>query len=133
MQSDFADLAMFSRAVVDAVHGETARLRPADRAKGPHGKLTASADRPETDIVVAFFQDTEFAARSRAQPTFGQAGDRMANRSPEIYGSTGFAGDIAVGDRLTRGPGGADTNYEIVAIDPDGIGNRILGLARIKG
>lgn len=131
MTSDFADLAMLARSAVDAVHGEAAILKPTDRAKGPHGVRTASAARPEVPITVAFFQDTELLARRRAMPLIGQGSERLLNRSPEVFGSTAHAGDIAVGDRLLRLANG--DVFEIVAIDPDGIGNRILGLSHIKG
>ncbi|GLS29953.1 hypothetical protein SAMN04488498_104342 [Mesorhizobium albiziae] len=131
MTSEFAHLAMLARHAVDAVHGEAATLKPQDRAKGPHGAGAPSATRAEQPIVVAFFQDTEFAARRRAWPTIGQAGDRMLNRSPEIYGSTSFAGEIAIGDRILRDPDGSRKLFEVVSRDPDGIGNAILGLASI--
>ncbi len=131
MTSDFADLAMLARATVDAVHGEAAMLKPTDRAKGPHGARTASATRAEVSITVAFFQDTEMVARRRAMPPVGQGGERMLNRSPEIFGSTAHPGDVAVGDRLLRTATG--DVFEVITIDPDGIGNRILGLAHIKG
>lgn len=133
--TDFADLAALARVAIDAVHGEVALLKPTDRAKGPHGARTASAIRDETDITVAFYQDTELSARRRAQPTIGQTAERMLNRSPEIFGSTAYAGEIGIGDRLLRNPEAPTPGplYEIVTRDPDGIGNTILGLAEIRG
>ena len=134
MNSEFARLAALARTAVDAVNGEAATLKPTDQAKGPHGVRVASATRPETDIVVAFYHDTEFAARKRAMPTINQAGDRMLNRSPEIFGSTGYVGDIAIGDKLLRNPTAETPGpcYEVVTRDLDGIGNTILGLAIVK-
>lgn len=133
--TSFADLAALARTAVDAVHGEVALLKPIERAKGPHGARSASTTRDAIDITVAFYQDTELAARRRAQPVIGQTGDRMINRSPEIFGSTAYAGEIAIGDHLLRNPDATATGplYEIVTRDPDGIGNTILGLAEIKG
>lgn len=132
MTSEFARLAMLARAAVDAVHGEAATLKPTDRAKGPHGGRSASTTRAEASIVVAFYQDTEMAARRRAMPLLGQAsGDRMLSRSPEIFGSTGFAGEIAIGDRLLRIS--TAELFEVVTRDPDGVGSVILGLAHING
>jgi hypothetical protein len=130
MQSEFARLAALARTAVDAVFGEAATLKPRDRAKGPHGGAVASATRPEAAISIAFYQDTELAARRRAMPIIGQA-ERMVSRSPEIFGSTGFAGDIAVGDHVLRIA--TVELFEVVTRDPDGIGNIILGLALIKG
>lgn len=129
--TNFADLASVARLAIDAVHGEAAVLKPTERAKGPHGRRTPSTTDPEATISVAYFQDTELAARRRAQPMIGQTGERMVNRSPEIFGSTGYAGAIAVGWKLLREASG--DLHEIISIDPDGVGNRILGLAAIKG
>jgi hypothetical protein len=129
--SEFAFLADLARTAVDAVHGEDATLKPMDRARGPHGAAAPSASRHPAPLVVAFYQDTEFAARRRAQPLISQSGERLLNRSPEIFGSTGYAGDIAVGDKILRDDTG--DLFEVVTIDPDGIGNRILGLVHIKG
>lgn len=135
MTSEFARLAALARTAVDAVHGEAATLKPVDHAKGPHGARAASTTRPEVGIVVAFYHDIEFAARKRAMPAIGQAGERMLNRSPEIFGSTSFSGEIAVGDKILRNPAAATPGpgYEVVSRDPDEIGNVILGLAVVKG
>lgn len=132
--TDFSDLAALARSAVDAVHGEVALLMPVDRAKGPHGARAASSDRAEASITAAFFQDTELAARRRAQPLIGQSGDRMMSRSPEIFCSTAHVVAIAIGDHLLRNPDSASAGplYEIITRDPDGIGNTILGLAEIK-
>lgn len=127
----FAELAALARTAIDAVHGEAATLKPTDRAKGPHGQRGASASRPETGLVACYFQDTEAAARLRAQPMLAMTGERLLHHSPEIFCSTGFAGEIAAGDRLLRVATG--DLHEIVTIDADGIGNRILGLAAVKG
>lgn len=132
MQSEFARLAGLARAAVDTVFGEAAILKPRDRAKGPHGGSVASVDRTEATISVAFYQDTELAARRRAMPLVGQSnGAHTINRSPEIYGSTAFSGDIAIGDHIVRSASG--DHFEVVTRDLDGIGNAILGLAHIKG
>ncbi len=131
MTSSFASLAGIARHAVDAVHGEAATLKPQDRAKGPHGAKSASAARPVATITVAFFHDVDRAARNRAQPQIGQTGDRLMNRSPEIFGSTAYDGDIAVGDHLLRD--GDGQLFEIVWNDADGTGGRILGFAAIKG
>lgn len=133
MTSNFAALAAMSRRTVDAVHGEAAILKPTDRGKGPHGARTASVTRAETEITVAFFQDTELQARRRAQPLIGQTGDRMMNRSPEIFGSVAPDVEIATGDKIVRDPTGAPKYFEVISRDPDGIGNFILGLVEIKG
>jgi len=131
VSSDFADLVTLARASIDAVYGEAATLKPTDRAKGPHGALTPSSTRSPVSVVAAFFQDTEYAARQRARPLIGQTGERLLNRSPDILCSTAYAGDIAVGDRLVRD--GTGDVFEVISIDPDGVGNRILGLSRVKG
>lgn len=131
MSSDFAFLAMLARGPIDAVLGEAATLHPTERAKGPHGARTPSSTRPAAPIVAVFFQDTEFAARQRARPLIGQTSDRMLNRSPDVLCSTAFAGDIAVSDKLLRD--GTGEMFEIVTIDPDGVGDRILGLSHVKG
>jgi hypothetical protein len=128
--TNFADLAAIARVTLDAVHGEVARLKPQDRTRGPHGRKTQSVDRPATDITVAFYRDTELQARKRAQPMIGQTGERMLNRSPEIFGSTAFSGAIAEGDHLARPKTGE--LFEIVSKDPDDLGNFILGLSAIK-
>ena len=131
MASDFASLVGLARDAVDAVFGEDARLKPMDRAKGPHGSRPASTSRSEQTIVVAFFTNIEFEASRRAQPTIGQTGERMLNRSPDLIGSTGFAGEIAVEDRLRRETTGE--LFEVLWRDRDGFGNTIVGLAAIKG
>lgn len=128
--TEFARLASLARLAVDAVHGEAATLLPVMRGKGPHGSVLPSTERPEASLVAAFFQDTEREAKRRAQPMIGQTGDRMLHRSPEIFASTAYTGDIAVGDRLRRERTGL--SYEVATIDPDGVGSRILGLYAIR-
>lgn len=128
--TDFARLAALARGTLDAVHGEAVQFQPMERGKGPHGAFLPSATRPAADIVIAEFRDTDFAARKRAMPTIGQTGERMANRSPEIFASTAYAGPIATGDRIIKANG---ERFDIVSRDPDGIGNVILGLAHISG
>lgn len=130
MTSEIARLAELTRSTLDAVHGEAATLKPMDRAKGPHGVRVPSQDRSEATITAIFYRDVERAARNRAQPTIGQTRDRMINRSPEIYCSTGHAGDIAIGDRLLRR--GTDELFEIVERDRDGLGDVVLALAEIR-
>lgn len=130
----FADLAGIARDAVDAVHGEAMRFMPMDRQAGPHGRPVASTSRSGADIVVALWRDTELEARRRAQPLIGQTGQKMVNRSPELYGSTRHPG-CAIGDRLhtlDRHGTAVGPAYEIVSRDPDGIGNTILGLCAIK-
>ncbi|MEO3997186.1 hypothetical protein [Mesorhizobium sp. CAU 1732] len=135
--TDFARLASLARLTVDAVHGGAVRLQPKERGKGPHGAVVNSTTRQAAIITVAFFSDTDFAARKRAMPTIGQAGERMLNRSPETFASTAFAGEIATGDHIvkldpvTQQPTGKA--YEVVSRDPDDIGNVILGLVHIHG
>lgn len=130
--SSFADLAAMARIAVDAVHGEVARLKPMDRARGPHGGKSASVDREEADITACFFPDTETQVRRRAQPMIGATGDRLMNRTPEILASIAASAGVAVGDVLIRDPDGAARGYEIGATTPDGIGNVIVELYAIK-
>lgn len=126
--SEFARLAALARHAVDAVHGEAATLQPMERAKGPHG--AASPSGPAVPITVAFFHDTDLAARQRARPLIKDDGARLLNRTPEIFGSTAFTGDIGEGYQIRRHK--TDELFQVVTRDPDGIGNVILGLVSIK-
>ncbi|QKV20246.1 head-tail joining protein [Oricola thermophila] len=131
MSSNFARLAGLARNAVDKVLGEPAILKPFDRARGPHGRLSASDTRPEVEITAVFYQDTERAARERAQPLVSRSGDRLMNRTPEIFASVSTAAEIATGDRIVRTGTGA--TYQVETRDPDGNGNIILGLSAAKG
>lgn len=126
--SEFARLAALARHAVDAVHGEAATLQPMERAKGPHGSSTPSG--LALPMTMAFFHDTDLAARHRARPLIKDDGAKLLNRSPEIYGSTAFAGEIGIGDMVARIATGEV--FEVTTRDRDGIGNIILGLASIK-
>lgn len=130
MNSEFARLAGIARQAVDSVHGETVTHQPMLRSEGPHGGIAPDPERSIANITAAFFQDTDRAARMRAQPLIGQTGDRMLNRSPEIFASVAPAVDVAARDRILRQSNGQ--MYEVETLDPDGIGNVILGLIAIK-
>lgn len=130
MTSTFASLVGAARSAIDAVFGEAASLLPMDRARGPHGARAASASRPVAAIMVAFFHDTDRAAKMRAQPVLGQSGDRLLNRSPEILGSVSANVQANVGDHVHRTADGV--TYEIIAKDPDGVGNIILALCVVR-
>lgn len=130
MASVFDGLVEFARSAIDATFGEAVTLKPMTVSKGPHGRSSPSSERAETMISIAFFHDTERAARMRAQPSVASgSGERLLNREPEVLGSVANVPEIATGDLIVKASG---ETFEVIARDPDGVGNVILGLVAVR-
>lgn len=121
----FARLAATSRAVVEAVHGETVTVTPMDATAGPNARPSASATRPAFETVACFHSESQPSRIDALRPS--AMGAASAMRSPALTASIRLADAVLrTGDRVTRGA----EKFEITAIDPDGVGGAIVTLAR---
>lgn len=129
MSALFERLAAVSRRAVETVTGEPVTVLPMGRPNGPNAPRAADSARPAYDTVAVFYQDSLAGMSPSPDPRPDvRPVDRSLNRSAPVTASLRLpiGATLKAQDLIVRGDG---RRYEVLTINPDGLGGALLTLA----